>query len=156
MRFWQDFRVMSVKDPLVQNLKDAFNAFSEPSFTTGILKTFMATSRVMKFFWTFSIIVMLVATIWNTSMIIQDFLDYPVKTEVYESTQGALDFPTVTICNNNPVPCLKLAIAFIRRMRPYFLAALLEASGCLHTIGRDPLIWRLVCELLHCILLVLT
>jgi hypothetical protein len=137
---------MTVRGPLIKRIRATYLQFEDPTFFSGLWQTFVATPKPLKFFWTSCILLMIYTTLWNVWETISDYLEYPVKVTLTETSHAVLEFPTVTICNNNPVSCLKLTKAFLLDGSPA-LASLLQASHCLTSIGRQPLLRRMVSRL---------
>ena len=110
----------------------------------GIFHAHFATNPVSKVAWAVAFLGLLGATIWNTTMVVTDYLSYPIQTTVTMSYQTSVPFPTVTVCNRNPVQCSKLVNTYFDNKEA--LAHLLELSGCIETVTQPPLFFE-VCTL---------
>ena len=64
-------------------------------------------------------------------------LAFPVGTTVELTDQASIPFPTVTLCNRNPIDCSKLAFAYIRN--PAKIRELMTLSNCKDTLSTSPL-----------------
>jgi hypothetical protein len=85
---------------------------------------------------------MVAATIWNTYYVLTDYLSYPVNVNIEVSNQPTVPFPTVTVCNRNPLSCRRLAYAYVAHKDE--LKDLMYHSGCSRIYGFHPWVSRLV------------
>jgi hypothetical protein len=91
---------------------------------------------------------MFAATSLNTWNVVTDYLSYPVVTSTTEALGSSVEFPTVTICNNSPVSCMKLFRVHLHYRQDRNVYSLLMTSMCPFNIGKQPLIGRLVIVIL--------
>ena len=64
---------------------------------------FSTPGRMKQVFWTLAFIVSLVAVTYNIVTIVSIYLAYPVEIMVSLNQRQSTDFPSVTICNINPI-----------------------------------------------------
>ena len=82
--------------------------FIETTSIGGISTVAARKSRFQKFFWFVFFAGFLGKTALDTKDIIQDFLSWPVLTRVQLASTGSVAFPSVSVCNLNPIDCSRL------------------------------------------------
>ena len=131
---------------LSQRITEAYGHFAETTTFGGAIHTYISPRLFWKVTWVVLVVTMVGATIWNTNQVIQDYLGFPVVTTVEIADHQSIPFPTVTLCNRNPVDCTKLAFAYMKYSEDLY--ALFACSGCMETMTENPLMYRLVSNFL--------
>jgi hypothetical protein len=127
-------------------IKGAYVHFAETTTFGGAIHTYVSPHAVWRATWVLIVCFTTSVTIWNSNAIVQDYLTYPVVTTVELADQNSIPYPTVTLCNRNPVDCIKLAFAYIKD--PFRLRDLMSLSRCKQTLVTQPLRRRLVSSFL--------
>ncbi len=123
-------------------LHDVYGHFAETTTFGGIIHTWASTSKPLQILW-FSILAALVAaTVWNTVEVVEDYLSWPVVTNIRVADEQNILFPAVTVCNRNPVSCTKLAYAYLAN--PAELNNLMYYSRCHLILSQSRLRTRMV------------
>jgi hypothetical protein len=124
------------------NLIRAYGHFAKTTTFGGAIHTWVSTGRPWRLSWTAVLTLLLGATFWNTREVVLDYLAWPVLTTIHKAHQESIPFPSVTVCNRNPVECTELAFAYIEH--PEKLNNLMYYSQCISTLTTKPLRGRLV------------
>ena len=114
--------------------------FAEHTTLGGLGHSFHAKNWISKLAWILTFTFLGGSTIWNTFYVVHDYLSYPVVTRVKIKYESEVPFPSVTVCNRNPIQCTKLALAYLENEGT--LKELMALSGCSKTVTRPPLIYR--------------
>ena len=123
-------------------LADAFGHFAETTTFGGVVHTYISPHFLWRASWVVIVFFLTCLTVWNTTQVVQDYLAYPVVTTVELADQASIPFPSVTLCNRNPIDCTKLAFAYIKN--PEKWKELMGYSNCRTTLVTPPLKRRLV------------
>ena len=102
------------------------------SFTSveGLVQFFASKNVISKAYWLIILVAATVATFFNVFNVFEDFLSYPVVTDVKVIQNSSIEFPSVTICNTNRVHCGNLLkyvstcqnVSTIFQNHPYLLS----------------------------------
>jgi hypothetical protein len=125
----------------------AFGHFAETTTFGGVNHTWVSTPWSWRMSWLLVLSLLLGATFWNTREVVNDYLSWPVLTTIQAANQESIPFPTVTVCNRNPVDCTKLAFAYIKHEEE--LNDLMYYSQCILTLTMNPLRSRIVSSCTH-------
>ena len=71
----------------------------------GLVQFFASKNVISKAYWLIILVAATVATSINVFNVFEDFLSYPVVTDVKVIQNSSIEFPSVTICNTNRVHC---------------------------------------------------
>ncbi|CAG0918199.1 unnamed protein product [Notodromas monacha] len=123
-------------------LSESWKQFAESTTLGGVGKINQTTSRPARIIWILIFALLCVITVKNTSEVLIDYFSFPVITDVEYKYQGGVAFPTVTICNRNPIPCSKLAAAYLKY--PEELVRVMLLSGCKPSVSKPPLIFKMI------------
>ena len=123
-------------------LKAAYGHFAETTTFGGPVHTYISRTRSWRWTWVLITALMVAATMWNTYYVLTDYLSYPVNVKIEVTNQPSVPFPTVTICNRNPISCTKLAYAYVKYKEE--LNDVMVLSQCADSLKIHPLISRLV------------
>jgi hypothetical protein len=133
------------KPQFKERISNAYGHFAETTTFGGPVHTWVSPLLPWRLSWVFVLILLLAATIWNTREVVLDYFNWPVVTDVSVATEQRIPFPSVTVCNRNPVNCTKLAFAYIRHQDE--LNDLMYYSQCPLVLTSDPLRARIVCKI---------
>ena len=90
-------------------LKDISRAFTEATNIGGVSKVFHSKTWLQKLVWAAFFIVFTYFTVKDTFMVFKEYYNWPVVTRIEVESRGNVSFPSVTVCNLNPVDCSALA-----------------------------------------------
>jgi hypothetical protein len=133
---------LNLVEPTSARARAVYVHFAETTTFGGVIHTHLSPHWAWKTIWVLIVLALFAATCWNCALVILDYWSYPVDTTVTVSYQPSVPFPTVTVCNRNPVSCLKLTFAYIRH--PEVLRELMYFSNCWDSVTWVPLVYRLV------------
>jgi hypothetical protein len=132
----------SADRPLKTRLSNAYGHFAETTTFGGTIHAWISPRWPWRLSWVVVVMILIGATIWNTREVVIDYLKWPVVTTVQVADQQGIPFPSVTVCNRNPIDCSKLAYAYVKRQDD--LNNLMYLSQCHLTLAYDPLRSKLV------------
>jgi hypothetical protein len=82
-----------------QKSKPAWKLFAEAT----IPQIVAGWSRIITIFWIIAYLGLAIGFSYYMSRLVQKYLNYPVTTTLTITKQDVVDFPAVTVCNNNPL-----------------------------------------------------
>ncbi|XP_023219715.1 acid-sensing ion channel 5-like [Centruroides sculpturatus] len=82
--------------------KYCLNTFKGSSIA-GVSNIAAAKGKFERFIWIFIVICCLTGFIYQVTLFLQQYYDYPTRVEVVVTTEGLMEFPSVTLCNNNRI-----------------------------------------------------
>ena len=85
-----------------QNIWSWYSTFTSVG---GLVQFFASKNAISKAYWLIILVAATVATSINVFNVFEDFLSYPVVTDVKVIQNSSIEFPSVTICNTNRVHC---------------------------------------------------
>ena len=78
-------------------------------------------NKVIRFIWIFTYFVLTLLFVWSVEIIIKKYYSYPTSIKIEIISRDELEFPAVTVCNENPVKR-----SLIKRLRQFNDLILLE------------------------------
>ncbi|CAG0919462.1 unnamed protein product [Notodromas monacha] len=130
------------KKSKAEEIAEIWHEFAARTSLGGIAQIENSTSNPVRIVWLGIFGALVGFTMWNTFAVAHDYFTFPVTTVVAVTSAGKLVFPTVTLCNRNPVECSKLAVLYVQDRDDGIVKNLLNYSGCLATVTKAPLIYR--------------
>ncbi|XP_023219716.1 acid-sensing ion channel 1-like [Centruroides sculpturatus] len=86
----------------ISTTKYCLNIFKESSIP-GVNNIAAAKGKFERFIWIFIVICCLTGFIYQVTLFLRHYYNYPTRVQVLVKTEGLMEFPSVTLCNNNRI-----------------------------------------------------
>ncbi|XP_033639902.1 uncharacterized protein LOC117300278 [Asterias rubens] len=111
-RTWPTDDDANRKNPKDESVYNTVKTFAtDVSSAHGFPNIFKATSVIGRLLWTLIFMAACSIFVWQVSILIDRFNQYPVSVEVEIVTRSELKFPAVTLCNSNKIRRSALALS---------------------------------------------
>ena len=88
-----------------KGFKEVWTWYSTFTSVQGLVQFFASKNAISKAYWLIILVAATVGTYYNVYVVFDEFLSYPVVTDVKVAQNSSIEFPSVTICNANRVHC---------------------------------------------------
>ena len=112
-----------------REMKHIWDNFTEYTTWAGLKQINLSKGKSSTIFWTLTIMTLTCITIWTTTLIVEDYLTYPVDNIITVTNVDALKFPSIRFCQRGSLTCSNVMSAYAEHPEHY--KNILGASGCL-------------------------
>ncbi|XP_046554137.1 acid-sensing ion channel 2-like [Haliotis rubra] len=116
------------------NVKEQFNKFFQETSFTALVRIYNATSIVKRLAWLVVFLAMLAWLSVQCYWLLERYFNYPVEVKMDLVAAQELDFPSITVCNLNPLKKSKLHEMPYRDLASFMQ---LESQDKLYTAFKD-------------------
>ena len=97
-----------MKVSLIDIIYDTTKQFIASTSIGGLYTVADRKSKIQKFIWFAFFAGFLVKTVIDTIGVLDEYYEWPVVTRVELRSDGSVAFPSVSVCNLNPIDCTRL------------------------------------------------
>ncbi|XP_066300720.1 uncharacterized protein [Branchiostoma lanceolatum] len=97
-----------VKERAKTDIKEMTKQFCSTTTAHGVSRVVDADSKTGKFLWVMILLMCLTVFLYQATVMIKTYFDYPVVVEIKVVENSKLTFPSVTVCNNNRLRASKV------------------------------------------------
>lgn len=93
----------------LQGMKKILVRFADKTSVQGVIYIKEAGRWASRSMWIFLFLVGTAAVVWQLTAIVQKYMSHPISTKI-DIGYSSLNFPTVTVCNMNPLRLSQLSL----------------------------------------------